>query len=481
MEQKSLVIRSLIYKFLERFGNVGVTFVIQLLLARLLGPKDFGTISILTVFITISQVFVQSGFNTALIQKKEVDEIDYSSVFHLSFIVSVLMYLILFLIAPTIESFYGMKHLSLYLRVLSLTIIIGSFNSIQVSISSREMKFNYLMYSTILSGFLSGVFGVLLAFWNFGVWALIIQQLLASILNCFTLALKVKWFPKLLFSFERVKTLFSYGWKLLISSLLDTTYNQVQNLIIGRRYNAQTLGYYNRGQQFPQLVINNINGAIQSVMLPTLSKIQDDKSRIKGVMRRSIITSAFIIFPIMVGLAVLGNPIVKILLGSSWTASVPYLQINCFIFALMPIHTANLQAINAIGRSDIFLKLEILKKTIGIVLLILAVVFFRTPMAIAMGTAITGIVATIINSTPNSRLFHYNYVQQIKDILPYAVLSLIMGIIVKFVTLLFSNPFLNLPVGLFVGAISYGIIAYLLKLDALMYFLNILEKWRKKE
>lgn len=478
MNSTDVVIKSLFYKFLERFGSFSITFIVQLVLARLLTPKDFGIVAILTVFINIAQVFVQSGFSTSLIQKKRVDDKDYSSVFYVSFFIAILIYSVLFFASPMIEKFYKMDSLSIYLRVLSLIIIIGSYNSIQLAIVSREMKFHFLLYSTVISNLISGIVGVVLAILNYGIWALIVQQILVTMLNCISLSYKVRWFPKLLFSFASIKNLFSFGWKILFSSLLDTIYIQLQSLIVGRKFSADTLGYYNKGQQFPQIIITNINGAIQSVMLPTLSKLQDDKKRMKSVVRRTVITSSFLIFPLMTFLGVLGKPIVILLLGKQWINSVPFLQISCFIFSLIPIHTANLQALNAMGRSDLFLLLEFVKKIIGILLLIIATFFFNTPMAIAAGTALSSTISLIINIAPNKKLLKYTYTEQFKDLFPSFIISLGSGAIVFFTTLLPLNDFLMILVGGTCGMSFYLSVSYKLKLDSFQYILKYFSKRR---
>ena len=288
----------------------------------------------------------------------------------------------------------------------------------------------------------------------------------------------MRWFPKLLFSFASIKNLFSFGWKILFSSLLDTIYIQLQSLIVGRKFSADTLGYYNKGQQFPQIIITNINGAIQSVMLPTLSKLQDDKKRMKSVVRRTVITSSFLIFPLMTFLGVLGKPIVILLLGKQWINSVPFLQISCFIFSLIPIHTANLQALNAMGRSDLFLLLEFVKKIIGILLLIIATFFFNTPMAIAAGTALSSTISLIINIAPNKKLLKYTYTEQFKDLFPSFIISLGSGAIVFFTTLLPLNDFLMILVGGTCGMSFYLSVSYKLKLDSFQYILKYFSKRR---
>ena len=340
---KSVVIKSLIFKFMERCGYQGIAFIVQIVLARLLDPTDYGVLTLLTIFINISQVFVQSGFNTALIQRKDVTKKDYSSVFYLSISIALLLYAVLFFLAPFIADYYDMPQLKQVLRVMALILIPGAFNSIQNAKIAKEMKFKQLMYCTLGAVIISGVVGITMAYMGFGVWALVGQQFSNQVSICIIMLLVVKWRPMAVFEISRIKVLFSFGWKLLCSALLDTIYSELRSLVIGKKYNAATIGYYNRGKQFPQLIINNVNGAIQSVMLPALSKEQDNKTKMKTMMRRSIVTSSFIIFPIVMGLAVIAEPMVSLILTDKWLPCVPYLRVYCFIFAFYPIHSANLQ------------------------------------------------------------------------------------------------------------------------------------------
>ncbi|MFW6015999.1 MAG: lipopolysaccharide biosynthesis protein, partial [bacterium] len=372
---KSKVLSSLFWKFMERGGTQGIQFIIQLVLARLLLPEDYGLVALVTIFITIARVFVQSGFNTALIQKKDADEVDFSSVLYLSIFVAGILYIILFFTAPFIAEFYRNPQLISILRVLSITLFFGAFNSIQNAFVAKYMIFKKLFYSSLGSIFISGTLGIIAAYAGWGVWALVLQQLVNKISISIILWFTVEWRPVLAFSFKKVKGLFSFGSKLLVSSLLNTLYQDLRSLIIGRIYAPAMLGFYNRGKQFPSLIINNINGSIQSVMLPALSSHQDNRNRVKNMVRRSIVTSSYIVLPAMVGLAVVAEPLVKIILTDKWLPAVPFLQIFCVSSALMPIHTANLQAINALGRSDIFLKLEVIKKITGLIILLSSVPF----------------------------------------------------------------------------------------------------------
>lgn len=471
---KSKVLSSLFWKLLERAGTQGIQFIVQIILARLLLPENYGTIALVTVFIAVANVFVQSGFNTALIQKKNADELDFSSVFYLSLFVAGIIYIFLFFIAPLIAEFYNEQQLIPILRVLTLTLFFGAVNSIQSAVVSRAMQFKRFFYSSVGAMLASGIVGIVMANAGFGVWALVGQQLTSQLMVTVILWYTVAWRPKLVFSFERLKGLFSYGWKLLCSGLIDTIYNNVYSLVIGKVYNSQMLGYFNRGDQFPNLIVTNINGSIQSVMLPTLSANQDDRVRVKAMVRRSIVTSSFVIFPLMAGLAVVAEPLVKIVLTDKWLPCVPFLQLMCISYAFWPIHTANLQAINAVGRSDVFLKLEIIKKAIGIIALCVGI-----PLGIYVMVglkAVTSLIATFINAYPNRKLLNYSYKEQWKDIMPMLVLSLIMGAAVYSINFIKLNTSITLIIQIVVGVALYFGLAYLFKLESSRYIFDTIKE-----
>lgn len=476
---RSSIIASLLWKLLERGGTQGVQFIIQIILARLLLPEDFGLIAIVIIFTTLAGVFVQSGLNTALIQKKKADNIDFSSVFYLSLLVAGLLYVLLFFFASVIANFYEMPQLKPIIRVLSITLFIGAFNSIQHAFVARNMLFKKLFFSSLGAAILSGTIGIGMAYSGFGVWALVVQQLVSQITVSIILWYTVKWRPALSFSFSRVKVLFSYGWKLLTSALIDNFYRELSSLIIGKIYTPAMLGFYNRGQQIPKLIIANINGSIQSVIFPVLASQQDDKKRMKQMMRRAIITSSFIVFPMMAGLAVVAEPLVTILLTEKWLPAVPFIQIFSVSFALWPIHTANLQAINAIGRSDIFLKLEIIKKIIGLTILGISIPYGI--YAIALGNLISGVISSSINAYPNRKLLNYSYFEQLKDIMPSFAISFIMALIVYSINWFGLNVWLTLIIEVCLGVIIYIGLAKIFKLESFGYLIRLSKQILKKK
>lgn len=480
MPSKASIISSLIWKFMERMGIQGTQFVVSIVLARLLAPDDFGLIALVMAVIAIANVFVQSGLGTALIQKKDADETDFSSVFYASLLLAAVVYAIIFFTAPLIADFYDKQALIPVIRVLTLSLFIGVFNSIQYAYVARHMMFKKLFFRSIGSMIPSSIIGIVMAFTGFGVWALVAQQLLNAFLSVVIMWFVVPWRPQWIFSFERLKKLFSFGWKLLFSSVIDTVYSQIQSFIIGKMFSTASLAFFDRGSHFPYIVVNNINNSIQAVMLPSLSAYQDDRPQVKKMVRRAIVTSSFLIIPMMAGLAAAAEPIVKILLGDKWLPCVPFVQIFCFIYAFYPIHTSNLSAINAMGRSDIFLKLEIIKKIFGLSILVASILYFRTPIGIAYGTAVSTVIASFINASPNKKLFNYSYLEQISDIAPSAILACVMALAITALNQLQLNIYLTLILQILTGAIFYLGIAKLLHFESLDYLIKTVAEFRRK-
>lgn len=476
---KSKVITSLFWKLMERGGTQGIQFIVQIILARLLAPEQFGTLAIVMVFVNLAQVFVQSGFNTALIQKKDADEEDFSSIFYLSLGVAAILYITIYILAPMIADYYEDLSLAPILRVISLSLFAGAINSIQNAFVSRNLLFKKLFKSSLGAIFISGTLGVFAAYKGLGIWALVIQHLVNQLSITVIMWFTVKWRPKLIFSMSKVRELFSFGWKLLASSLLNVLYIELRTLIIGKKYTSSTLGYYDKGQQFPKVIVSNVDGSIQSVMLPTLSAQQDNKKRVKDMMRRAIVSSSFLVFPMMVGMAVVAEPLVKIVLTEKWLPAVPFIQIACFTYSLLPIHTANLQAINAIGRSDIFLRLEIIKKIVGLVILAASLPF--GVYAIALGGAISSLISTFINAYPNKQLLDYNYKEQWLDIMPSLLLSFIMGGIVYLFNFLNIAAWQIFILQVCAGAAIYFGLAKIFKIESFDYLINTLKELNKKK
>lgn len=469
------VLKNFIWRFAERCGAQLVTFIVSIVLARILAPEDYGKIALITVFTTILQVFVDSGLGTALIQKKNADELDFSSVFYFNFVVCIILYIGMFLAAPFIAQFYNDLSLTPIIRVISLTIIISGVKGIQQSYVSKNMLFKRFFYSTLGGTVFSAALGIGMAWAGAGVWAIVAQQLSNTAIDTLILWITVKWRPKKMFSWKRLKSLLSFGWKMLVSSLLETVYTNIRSLIIGKMYSSSDLAFYNQGDKLPNVIVNNINTSIDSVLLPTLSKEQDDKERVKNMTRRAIKVSTYIMSPLMMGLAFCATPIVEIVLTEKWLPCVPFLQIFCITYMFFPIHTANLNTIKAMGRSDLFLKLEIAKKIIGTVLLVSTMWFGVRVMAYSL--LVSTLTSMIINSWPNKVLLNYDFKEQMLDIFPSIVLSVFMGWIVSFIRLLEFSSYITLLIQVPLGAIIYLMGSKLLHLDSFEYLLQIVKSF----
>lgn len=471
---KSKVISGLIWKFAERISAQLVTFIVSIVLARLLSPSHYGAVAIVNIFIALANVFVVSGFGNSLIQKRDADDTDFSSVFYFNILMSIVMYIIVFYSAPIIADFYSMPILTPVLRVMGLRLIVAGINSVQHAYVARHMLFKRFFWSTLGGTLASGVIGVVMAYKGFGIWALVAQYMVNTTVDTIVLWFTVKWRPKLLFSLKRLGKMFSFGWKLLVSSLIETGYNELRSLIIGKTYTAADLAHYNKGRQFPNLVVTNVNTSIQSVLFPAMSDCQDKRNQVKTICRRAIRISSYIMLPLMLGLALVAEPFVKLLLTDKWLPCVPYLQISCFVMALMPIHTANLQAINAMGRSDIFLKLEIAKKVTGVIALIS--VMHLGVMAIALSGVFLTLVSSVINAYPNSKLLEYKITEQIKDLMNALVPLLLMASSVCFIDVIGLNLILDLVVKVIIGAMVYVLSSYLFKNESFMYIWTVIKK-----
>lgn len=421
---KTKTLSSLLWKFLERGGSAVVGIVVQIAMARLLAPEQFGALAIMLVFVNVGGVIVQSGLNTALVQSARFDKDDCSTVFWMSFSISVALFSVIFAFAPSIANFYEMDYLKWPLRILAFVLIINSFNAVQIAIVQRALEFRKILKATLASVVVSGVVGVLAAACGAGLWALVAQQLIYQVCNCVVLACQVRWFPRLSFNIPRAKELFSFGWKLLVSGLLDQGYQSLSDLIIGKQFSASSLGLVSQGKKYPQAIGSMLDGAIQPVMLSVVSRVQEDAAYVKRLVRRALKTSTFLILPSMAFLAVIAEPAVRLLLGEQWLSCVPFVQMYCFVYALLPIHTTNLQALNGIGRSDLFLKLEVVKKACGVAIILFTAFVLNDLYAMVIGYMLNGVIATFINSLPSKRALGYAYSEQLRDMAPAVFLSI---------------------------------------------------------
>ncbi|WP_124065127.1 lipopolysaccharide biosynthesis protein [Clostridium sp. E02] len=464
---KEKVLSGLFWKVMENGGTQGIQFLVSVLLARMLTPAESGEVMLIMIFITIGNVFVQSGFNTSLIQKPHVEEADYSSAFFMSAAIAAVLYALLFLSAPLIASFYGQPVFQPAIRVMAITLFFGAAISVQSASAARNMEFRKLCIASLFAALGSGFIGVGLAVKGYGLWSLVMQQFFYSLFLMVLLHFQRTWIPRFLFSAKKAGELFSYGWKILLSGLIDTIFTNVYGLVIGKIYNTDMMGQYSRGNQFPALIANNLGAAIQSVMLPAFSAYQTDRNRVRNMVRRSITTSSYLVFPMMAGLIAVAEPMVKLLLTDQYLPCVPMLRLLCVAYATWPLHVANLQAINALGRSEIFLKLEVIKKAVSVAALIISIPFgIYTMVALR---AVTDFICTFINSYPNKKLLNYSFLEQWRDVFPSFILSAIMCALVYGVQFLIEGTLLTLVVQIFVGVVSYVGLSWLFKIESFFY------------
>lgn len=470
---KNSILSNFIWRFAERCGAQIVQFIVSIVLARLLLPETFGTVALVLVIAQIFQVFVDSGLGNALIQKKDADDLDFSSVFWFNAAWCLVLYFIVYAVAPLFSSFYNDATLTLVIRVLCITVIISGLKNVQQAYVSRTMQFKKFFFATLGGTIASAFAGIGLAYAGFGVWAIVAQKLVNLSIDTIVLWVSVRWRPKFIFSFDRLKGLLSFGWKLLASALLDTVYTNLQQLVIGRMYTTSDLAYYNQGVKFPEVISTNINTSIDSVLLPTMSQEQDDKARVKVMTRRAITVSTYIMAPMMMGLAFCADTVVALVLTDKWMPCVPYMRIFCITFMFYPIHTANLNAIKAIGRSDLFLKLEVAKKVVGMVLLLSTMWFGVEVMAYSM--LVGSLINQIINTWPNRKLLNYGYLEQIKDIIPSIALAIVMGICVWCVGRISMLLIVKLAVQVTAGIVIYFAASCMIRVEPFIYLWNMMK------
>lgn len=473
---KHKIIYSLIWKFAERAGVQIVSLVLSIVLARLLSPGDYGLVAILLVFITIADVFVNAGFSGALIQNNDVNDDDFSSVLCLSIMFSIIIYSIIFILSPYIANLYNMPDLCNALRVLAVRIPIAAINSVQQAYLSKKLQFKKFFYATVSGTISSAIIGIVLAYIGFSFWALIWQYLVNAIVNTLVLWKIIDWKPKLKVSVMRMQVLFNFGWKLLVSNLLNSIYNSLSSLFIGRFYSPDNLGYFTTGQKFPLLIVSNVNDSISSVLFPALASEQESRAKLKAITRRAMKISSYIMWPILLGLAACADSIISLIFTDKWLPAVPYLRIACITYGLWPLHTANIQVINAVGRSDIFLKMEVVKKILGVITLLISVQY--GVIAIALSELITGVISLFINAYPSRYLIKYSFRQQIVDILPSFCLAILMALVVYSVELVEIIPIYKIVLQTIIGLGIYIGLSKVLKLENYVYIINYLKERR---
>lgn len=467
-------VKGLFWSSIERFSVQGVSFVVMLVIARILSPADYGLVGMLSIFMAIAQCLIDSGFSNALIRKLDRTELDYNTVFYFNIIISIGLYFVLFGIAPLVADFYKEPILTKLMRVLCITIVINSLSSVQRTDYTARLDFKTQARASFTAAVVSGVVGILLALNGFGVWTIVWQQISSSITDSALLWVFAKWHPKLQFSWTSFQEMFSYGSKLMASGLLDTAYNNIYPIVIGKIFSASTLGFYTRAQHFAQLPSSNLTGIIQRVTFPVLSKLQNDDDRLRHDYRKLLKMSAFIIFPMMCLLAAVAKPLVVILIGQKWEFSSVLLIPISLQLMWYPIHAINLNLLQVKGRSELFLRLEIIKKILGVTVLCLSIPFgiiFMCYSAIA-----NSILCLIINTYYTGKLINVGFIRQMRDLSGILFLSLSLFALVLIGGSFIGNNWIWLLGGCAFGTVYYLGVAKLLRFDELKTAIEIFKK-----
>lgn len=471
---KQATTKGLFWSSVERFSNQGVQFVFSIILARLLSPSDYGIIAMVTIFFAVAQSFVDSGFSNALVRKTDRVEEDLSTCFYFNIGVGIIAYIVLFLIAPLVANFYNQPILSPIIRITGLEVMLNSLCVVQQALFTIKIDFKSQAKITLSATVISGIVGILLAYQGYGIWALVWQGVASSIVRMGLLWLMSKWRPRTGFSKSSFNYLFGYGSKLLASGLLDTIYNNIYPIVIGKFYNPAQLGNYSRALGWAQLPSANITSILQRVTFPVLSAIQDDTLRLQNSYRRLLKLSAFIVFPLMMGLAAIASPLIRVILTAKWDGCVLYLQILCFALMLYPIHAINLNLLQVKGRSDLFLRLEIIKKIIGVIILIITIPLGITAMC--LGMVFSSIICLIVNTYYTSRFIDVGLLTQLKDLRIILINSLVMGGGIYILTSFIDIEGLKLVMGIVIGFLLYFIGSFYFSKAELQEVISLIKK-----
>lgn len=448
---KEKAINGVSWSVIDNLANAGITFLIGIILARILSPEEFGLIGMITIFIAVSNSIVDSGFSSALIRKAKPKRIDYNTVFYFNLCLGIGLYIILFYCAPVISRFFKEPSLISITRVMGTILIINAFGIVQRSLLVKEVDFKTQTKISLIASIISGILGISMALKGFGVWSLVGQQISRQLLNSIFLWVFNTWRPTLEFSKESFHELFGFGSKLLISGLMDTIYNNIYYLIIGKFYSAVQLGQYTRAEQFNSIFSSNLTNVVQRVSYPVLCSIQDDDERLKLTYRRVIKATMLVAFACMLGLAAIAKPLILITIGVKWLPAVPYLQIICFAGMLQPLHAINLNMLMVKGRSDLFLRLEIIKKSIAVIPIFLGI-FYGIEFML-WGSVFLSFAAFVLNSHYSARLINYSTWAQIKDIFPSFLVSIFVAAAMWCLLFLNYSIWITLPLQCVLGLI----------------------------
>ncbi|MEG0518868.1 MAG: lipopolysaccharide biosynthesis protein [Bacteroidales bacterium] len=472
---KSGTAKGVIWSAVERFSVQGANFILGIMIASLLTPGDYGLIAMLAIFMALSQTFIDGGFANALIQKKDRTDVDYSTVFYFNVLLSVVVYLLIYVSAPLISKFYESPELTLIARVIGITLVINSFGIVQQAIITIALDFRKQAIASLSAVLISGIIGIYMAYNGYGVWALVIQSIINNIIRVCVLWFFAKWRPGFMFSMKSFKELFEFGSKLLLSSIIHTVYTNLYTLVIGKKFAAAELGYYSRASSLALFPSYNFTSIIERAIYPVLCKRQNDLEALNESFLKYMTMACFIIFPIMVGIAVLARPLIACILNESWMDTVPLLQILCIAFMWDPVMRMNHSVINAKGRSDYFLYAEIIKKITGMIILLITI-----PLGVKImcaGLILYAFCDMLIIIYYNKKVTNLGLLIQIKMILPIALLSLGMSAFVLGVERLLIpfSPIIQLLAGSISGIIFYVGISYLFKIKELKILLQLIK------
>lgn len=469
---------SLIYKSMERYVVMAFQMIVQIVIARILSPSDYGLVAMMSVFISIASVFINNGFNSAIIQKKEADANDFGTALLINFLIGLFLYFLLFLLAPAISRFYDEPQLRICLRVLALILPIGSISSIQSAIAVRRMRFRNLFICNVIGSVSSGIIGISAAVLGAGYWALIAQQISSVVIIAIALTYHATWKPSFIFVAKSARDQFNFGWKMLCASLINAIYNELNSLIIGKKYSATDLSFYTKGRTFPSTITSGIDSALQSVLLSSFSKNQDKETEFHRLIRVSSVANTYLVVPILCFLAVAGDTIVSLLLTDKWLPMVPYMQICCLTYAFHPVASINMQSLASVGRSDMRLKLEFIKKPFGIIMLLLAIPY--GPMAIAISAAVTSVFGLFLGFVACQRIVHYRISDSLKDLLPSWGVALFSGAIVFLLNKLAIDNLLLLFIQFIVMLVVYYALSRVFNLMGYRIFKEKFHQYKHK-
>lgn len=473
---KQKVAGGLFWSYGERIMAQLVSLIVSIVLARLLDPENYGVISIVMIFITFCDAIVTGGFGNAIVQKKDADELDVNTMLCCSVATSILLYIIIFCAAPYIAFFYNMPIIRSILRVLGLRLLISGVNSIQRAWIQKRMLFKRFFISTSFGTIVSAVVGISMAYMGKGAWALVGQYLTNSFIDTAVLLITNDWKPRLQFSWKRAKEMLSYGWKVLVTTVVYTIEGDLRSLIIGKKFGSADLAYYDQGKKFPNLLVTNINTSISNVMFPVLSESQNDPTRLKQLCRRAVRIGIYLLSPLLIGLMGVADTFVIAILSEKWAPCIPFLRILTLVFLVRPFTTTCQQSILSVGRSDITLKIEIIVNAVAIGILFYSVFILESVLGIAIGTLIAELVSMGMFMYYENRIIRYSYKEQLQDLLPSLGLATVMGVIVYIVHFLPIYKGLALILQVVIGAAFYFAASYVLQFEPFVYLVGMLKE-----